>query len=221
MDPIRSAAAFSDAQSVLDWVVRDLSLASPRTFFLGCIYRSYPALEMGLSAGCRDGHLVDVRGLHEAFCQSPTFFDRWVVESRQRNRWQDYTQIDIPVPLRQFWKLKTFNSFRRIVLCNGSRPMAYLSADLPPGSTWTHAELSGIDARYRQSSNALRLAALAWRARHSPEDRSTRLLQGKQAVVILGENGVVLSSGAPLAAARRRAQRVRRPHRQQRQRSSW
>jgi len=167
LDPIRSAAAFSDAQSVLDWVVRDLSLASPRTFFLGCIYRSYPALEMGLSAGCRDGHLVDVRGLHEAFCQSPTFFDRWVVESRQRNRWQDYTQIDIPVPLRQFWKLKTFNSFRRIVLCNGSRPMAYLSADLPPGSTWTHAELSGIDARYRQSSNALRLAALAWRARQA------------------------------------------------------
>jgi len=35
LDPIRSAAAFSDAQSVLDWVVRDLSLASPRTFFLG------------------------------------------------------------------------------------------------------------------------------------------------------------------------------------------
>lgn len=193
MDPIRSAADFSDAQTVLDWVVRDLSIASPRTDFLGCIYRSYPALEMSLSSACKGGQLVDVRGLHEAFCQSPTFFDRWVVESRQRNRWQDYTQIEIPGPLKQFWKLKTFHSFRRVVLCTGSRPIAYLSASLPSGSTWTHEELAAIDARYRKSSNALRLAAIAWRARHSPEDRATRLLKGKQAVVILGENGVVLS----------------------------
>lgn len=194
MDPIRSAATFSDPQSVLDWVVRDLSLASPRTFFLGCIYRSYPALEMALSSRCQGGQLLDVRGLHEAFCQSPTFFDRWAVESRQRNRWQNYTEVDIPVPLRRYWKIKTFYSFRRVVVCSGSRPLAYLSADLPPGISWTAEELRAIESRYRQSAGALKLAALAWRAKHSPEDRSTRLLHGKQGAIVIGENGEVLSS---------------------------
>ncbi len=174
-------------------MLRDLSRASPRTYFLGCIYRSHPALEMGLSASCRNGELLSVRGLHEAFAQSPTFFDRWAVQSDQRNRWQDYTEIAVPNPLTDFWKLRRFNAFRRVVLCHGARPIAYLAAELPPGSTWTRDELARIDNRYRSSSNALRLAAMAWRAMNAPEDQASQLLHGARAVVVLAENGAVLS----------------------------
>jgi DNA-binding CsgD family transcriptional regulator len=198
-DPIRSAGAFSDAQAVLDLVVRSLSEVSPSSYVFGCIYRSHPALEIGLSAACQAGHLISLPGLHEAFAQSATFFDRWSVQSRQRERWREYPGVD-PSPLHaywtgdDFWKQKAPGPFRRIVVCQGDRPLAYVSYALRPGQTWSAEERRRMSARYHRVADAIRLAALSWRARHSPLDQSTALQKGDAATVVLSGDGTVLAS---------------------------
>lgn len=192
-DPALHATAFADAQSVLDWVVRDLSTALPRGAFFACFYRSHPALEIALSAECIQGRPTELAGLHEAFAHDVTVFDRWQVQSRQRNRWVSIGEIPGPSPLADFWNGRGNAPHRRLLLCHGDKPLAYLSARLLGGGVWEAAELRVLRSRVRRSAEALRLAALSWRARHAPDDRALSYLRGADAVVVLGHRGQVLA----------------------------
>jgi DNA-binding CsgD family transcriptional regulator len=200
---VRATKAIRRGPEALDAVLDFLAVASPRTELFACVYRTHPALELGLCAGIRDGKRLDLGGLPEAFARSPTFFDRWSVEAEQRDRWQEYPDANGAPALRQYWsKAHAHRShrFRRIVLCQGSRPLAYVSAHLPSGEPWAPAELAAIKARFRAISSTLRLTALAWRDRHSPEDSSTRLLAESQEALVLGTEGELLAASP---AARR------------------
>ncbi len=194
------AAQFNDPQRVLDAIVVGLCRAVPESQFFAGIYQSHPAVELGVSSACRVGDLLPLPGLHDAFARSATQFDRWAVQASQRNRWLAIETPSLgPSDLLNFWNTKggTPSRFRRIVLCQGKKPLAYVSAHLASGR-WNDASLRLLHARFRAVSAALRLTALAYRARHAPDDLSNALLDQSQGAFVFSDDGTLLAC-SPLA----------------------
>lgn len=200
---LAGAEAARRGAPALEVIVECLAQASARTEFFVGIYRTHPALELGACIAACHGKILDLSGLPQAFAQSPTFFDRWSVEAAQRNRWQEYADSSGSPALRRYWTQNhehRTHRFRRIVLCQGARPLAYVSAALRDGDGWSSSELARINRQYRKISGALRLTALAWRDRHHPEDWSSRWRDDGRGVLVVGRTGAVLAA-SPQARA--------------------
>lgn len=196
-DPERHAATFADPKSVLAWVARSLSEGLPNVFGLACIYRSHPALELACSAASFGGDdSGELPGLHAAFAVASTEFDRWAVQARQRDRWVGMGSLDDRTPLGRYWGERCVAPYRRIVLCEGKRPIAYASVQIPQGTRWQPFALAQIRARFRRCAPALRLAALALRSKQEPI--SAELLSGVAGALVLAKDGRVLA-GSPEA----------------------
>ncbi len=194
---IRGAKLFSDGSAALASALGALSEASPRTDFFAAVYRSHPALEIGLCSRVQAGKRVDLDGLQVAFAQSPTYFDRWAVESTQRNRWRSYTSIRESPALDRYWRTQhkyRVIRFRRIVLCQGSRPVAYVSASLREGEPWSRGELERIGASFRRVSRLIRVIASVFRDLSSSSSVADQLLSDAEGAVVLTSEGVPIVS---------------------------
>jgi DNA-binding CsgD family transcriptional regulator len=102
--------------------------------------------------------------------------------------------------LGEFWRRRwgvQLSQFRRIVLCEGARPLAYVAANLIEGR-WSPAELAAVSKRFRAISGALRLASMAFRARYAPENLSTRLLERSPGALVLSPSGALIAA-SPVA----------------------
>lgn len=203
----RAAAELGHTRKVLDELVRWLSAEVPGVRFFACVYRSHPALEMAVSSHARDGRLELLDGVPEAFASSPTAFDRWAVEAPQQNRFLPVFPAVVASPkLRGAWG--AIGPQDRIVLCQGTRPLGYVSASLAPGASWPPGLRRAVRLKYRKISRILWLAALDWRGRHDPVDLSSGLEGPEHGAFFLSPEGLVLASSASARRWRRHSEEL-------------
>lgn len=201
----RAAAELGHTRKVLDELVRWLSAEVPGVRFFACVYRSHPALEMAVSSHARDGRLELLAGVPEAFASSPTAFDRWTVEASQQNRFLPVFPAVVASPkLRGAWG--AIGPQDRIVLCQGTRPLGYVSASLAPGARWPPGARRAVRLSYRKISRILWLAALDWRGRHDPVDLSRGLEGPNHGAFFLSPEGLVLASSTSARHWRRHSE---------------
>lgn len=201
----RAAAELGHTRKVLDELVRWLSAEVPGVRFFACVYRSHPALEMAVSSHARDGRLELLAGVPEAFASSPTAFDRWTVEASQQNRFLPVFPAVVASPkLRGAWGAIGLQD--RIVLCQGTRPLGYVSASLAPGARWPPGARRAVRLSYRKISRILWLAALDWRGRHDPVDLSSGLEGPNHGAFFLSPEGLVLASSTSARHWRRHSE---------------
>ena len=190
----RATSALGKTQRVLDELALWLNEGNPRVRIYCCIYRNHPALEISVSAHARWGQLQALDGVHDAFAESPTAFDRWSVQTTQANRWVPvFPAVIATRKLLGAWG-GTIGPQDRVVLCQGTKPLGYVSASLDVGQAWSAAERQAIRLRYRRVSSLLRLAALDWRARHEPNELSESLNSDRHGAFVAGVDGRVLAA---------------------------
>ncbi len=192
-----SLLRLTDAHAIILAAARLLSETVEGRTTVVCIYRDHPALEISVAAAARNGCNLDTDGLAARFAGGAPAFDRWRVRAAHQDRWKT---VAVPIPDREFWRgtmALENESYRRIVLCEGDRPSAYVAVDT--GSRpWTAGDSRKMYACVRELRPILLHVAFRWRLDHTPQPLSLRLLSDGPGVAVLGTHGAVLCA-SPVA----------------------
>ncbi len=166
LEQLRQAAETLETEAaVVETAVRALSSACPRALALAYTIRGRPAQALGVIRVFgleHDTGSVDLPGFQRLYeSAASTFYDRYRVDSMQRERW-----MALPgdwfrgCELRRS-TLRPYGAMSRVVVCLGSRPVACLGLLLKEGDVGFSAE---EDARLRALTPLLcgptRVAAL-------------------------------------------------------------
>jgi len=197
-----AVAILSDDARVLELAVQALHEACARGAAFGATARGDRSNRVGQFRAMKGGALVPIQIPHLAWVRTPAF-DVANVPLKHRNRWLEPFREGIATP--EGFKASTLYPYvrqldmldqGRVVVCCGSRQIAFVGAGVPEGTTFSDAERERLIATSAALVVPLRMAALLASSTTERSPLEKMLDASEEAVVAVDAKGRIVDTSS-------------------------